>query len=636
VTRMSWKKLSRFSPRVALLLAVATAVPLAALLWVGWRALEQDRALENEQIRQQVERAADIVAAALQRAVAVSERRLAQGSKDWPAGAAAMTMSGETVQVWPMGRAAYLPVAPQLTELPGVPFAAGEAVEFRQRDLNGAAAIYRDLAGSNRREVRVGALLRLARCLRASGKQAEALPFYARLLEEDGLAFEGVPVSLVARQARCSLMEAMKQAEDLRREAAALGSDLQQGRWPLTRALAQLYAQDAERWGITSLPGQLERELLADGLSALWQRLSQAGSAGSGRESIDVGQEGTVVAIWNRSGDRVSALVVTPQFVSAQWLGAIDPVLKQQRVKLTLHNSSRGLSPGAVRRADETGLPWTVVVASSDPALERSRFQLRRRMLVTGFLILALLAISASYLMFRAISRELAAVRLQSDFVAAVSHEFRTPLTSLRQFTDMMREHKNLSDERRDLCYEAQARSTARLTRLVESLLDFGQMEGGARIYHFAPLDCGELVRRVVEEFQNETQSSGFQYRLAVRSSAEIDADGEALERALWNLLDNAVKYSGDNREIEVEVDGAGQEVTIAVRDRGLGIPAHEQAAVFRKFQRGGDAVKLGIKGTGIGLAMVDHIMKAHHGRVELQSDPGQGSTFRLILPARR
>ncbi len=634
--RMSWKEWSRFSPRVALLLTVATAVPLAALLWVGWRALEQDRALENEQIRQQVERAADIVTAALQRAVAASERRLAQGSKDWPDGAAAMTVSGETVQVWPMGRAAYLPVAPQLAELSGAPFAAGEVVEFRQRDLNGAAAIYRDLAGSNQRDVRVGALLRLARCLRASGKQSEALPFYARLLNEDSLAFEGVPVSLVARQARCSLMAALKQAEDLRREAAALGSDLQQGRWPLTRALAQLCAQDAARWGVTPLPGQPERELLADGLSALWQRLSQPGSAGSGRESIDVGQERTAVAIWNRSGDRASALIVTPQFVSAQWLGTIDPVVKEQRVKLTLHNSSRGLPPGAVRRADETGLPWTVVVASSDPALERGQFQLRRRMLVTGFLILALLAVGASYLMFRAISRELAAVRLQSDFVAAVSHEFRTPLTSLRQFTDMLCEHKNLSDERRDLCYEAQARSTARLTRLVESLLDFGQMEGGARIYHFAPVDCGELVRRVVEEFRNETESSGFQFRLAVHSSAEIDADGEALGRALWNLLDNAVKYSGDNREIEVEVDRFGQEVTIAVRDRGLGIPAHEQAAVFRKFQRGGEAVQLGIKGTGIGLAMIDHIVKAHQGRVELKSEPGQGSTFRLVLPVRR
>lgn len=633
---MSWRKWSHSSPRVALFIAATTAVTLAALFWVGWRVLEQDRAREDEQIRQRVERAADIAAAALQRAVTVSERHLAEGSKDWPDGAVAMTLLGETVQIWPRERVAYLPVAPQLPELSSAPFATAEAVEFGQRDLNRAAAIYRDLAGSDQRDVRVGALLRLARCLRASGKQAEALPFYARLLDEDGLAFEGVPVSLVARQARCSLMEALKQTEDLRREAAALGSDLQRGRWPLTRALAQLCAQDAERWGVTPLPGQPERELLADGLSALWQRLSQPGSPVSGRESMDLGQEGTAVAIWNRSGDSVSALVVTPRFVSAQWLGAIDSVLKEQRVQLTLHISPRGLPPGAVRRADETGLPWTVVVASSDPALERSQFQLHRRMLVTGFLILALLAAGAGYLMFRAISRELAAMRLQSDFVAAVSHEFRTPLTSLRQFTDMVRERKNLSDERRELCYEAQARSTARLTRLVESLLDFGRMEGGATIYHFAHVDCGELVRRVVEEFRNETQPSGFQFRLAVRSSAEIDADGEALGRALWNLLDNAVKYSGDNREIEVEVDGSGQEVTITVRDQGLGIPAHEQAAVFRKFQRGGEAVRLGIKGTGIGLAMVDHIVKAHHGRVELQSEPGRGSTFRIILPARR
>jgi signal transduction histidine kinase len=642
---------------VARLLALVTTVPLVALLWVCWRVLAQDRALEEQQIQQRVERATDIATAALQRAVETSERRLVEGNKDWPDGAVVMTARGDTVQIWPTGRVAYLPVAPQLPELPVAPFAAGEAVEFRQRDLNRAAAMYRDLASLNRPDVRAGALLRLARCLRGSGRQADALPVYARLVNEDGWAFEGMPVSLVARQARCSLMEALNQADDLRREAAALGSDLQRGRWPLTRAAAQLCAQDAAHWGVAPSPGQSERELLADGLRSLWQRLSQPGSAASGRESIAVGREETVVALWNRSGDRVSALVATPQFVSAQWLGAIDPVLREQRVKLKLHSGSRGLPPGAVRRADDIGLPWTLVVAGSDPEMERGQYRLRRRLLVSGFLILAVLIVIAGYLIFRATSREFAAARLQSDFVAAVSHEFRTPLTSLRQFTDMLREHKNLSDERRDVCYEAQARSAARLTRLVESLLDFGRMEGGARIYHFEPVDGSELVRRIVEEFRNEGQSSGFQFRLVkgrafaaevdprempgapaavAQDSAEIDADGEALGRALWNLLDNAVKYSGDSHEIEVEVGRVGPEVTIAVRDRGLGIPAYEQALIFRKFQRGDEAMRLGIKGTGIGLAMVSHIMKAHHGRVEVRSEPGQGSTFTLTLPVRR
>jgi two-component system phosphate regulon sensor histidine kinase PhoR len=200
----------------------------------------------------------------------------------------------------------------------------------------------------------------------------------------------------------------------------------------------------------------------------------------------------------------------------------------------------------------------------------------------------------------------------------------------------MLREHKTLSDERRELCYEAQARSAARLTRLVESLLDFGRMEGGARVYHLEPVDCARLVHRVLEEFRSEVQSSGFQFALSAQDNAEADADGEALGRAVWNLLDNALKYSGDSREIEVDVRRVGSEARIAVRDRGLGIPACEQVLIFRKFQRGDDAIRLGIKGTGIGLTMVDHIMKAHHGRVEVESEPGQGSTFTLVLPARR
>jgi len=621
---------------VARLLALVAVVPLVALFWVGWRILAQDRALEDQQIRQRVERGTDIATAALQRAVEASERRFLEGNKDWPDGAVVMTARGDAVQIWPKGRIAYLPVAPQLPELPLAPFAAGEALEFKQSDLVRAAAFYRDLASQNPPDVRAGALLRLARCLRGSGKQGEALSVYARLLDEDGWAFEGTPVSMVARQARCSLLDALKQADDLRREANALGSDLERGRWPLTRAAAQLCAQDAVRWGVAPSPGQSERDLLADGLHSLWQRLSRPGSAASGRESIAVGGGETVVAIWNRSGDRVSALVATPQFVSAQWLGAIDPVLREQKVTLKLHSGSGGLPPGSVRRADEIGLPWTLVAAASDPETERGQYRLRRRLLVTGFLILAVLIVIASYLIYRATSREFAAARLQSDFVAAVSHEFRTPLTSLRQFTDMLREHKDMSDERRDLCYEAQARSAARLTRLVESLLDFGRMEGGARIYHLEPVLGSELVRRVVEEFRNEAQSSGFQFRLEAQDSAEIEADAEALGRAVWNLLDNAVKYSGNSREIDVEVGRVGSDQTIAVRDLGLGIPAHEQALVFRKFQRGEEAMRLGIKGTGIGLAMVSHIMKAHHGRVEVRSEPGRGSTFTLILPVRR
>ena len=101
----------------------------------------------------------------------------------------------------------------------------------------------------------------------------------------------------------------------------------------------------------------------------------------------------------------------------------------------------------------------------------------------------------------------------------------------------------------------------------------------------------------------------------------------------MWNLLDNAAKYSPEGSEIAVKLATAGAEARIGVRDRGFGIPSSEQQRLFLKFQRGAQARRLGIKGTGIGLAMVDHIVRAHAGRVEVESAPGEGSTFTIVLP---
>ena len=116
-------------------------------------------------------------------------------------------------------------------------------------------------------------------------------------------------------------------------------------------------------------------------------------------------------------------------------------------------------------------------------------------------------------------------------------------------------------------------------------------------------------------------------------SEIHVRADREALSRAVWNLLDNAVKYSPECRTVWVEVERIHDRVSIAVRDRGLGIPLHEQPGIFEKFVRGADSKALQIKGTGIGLAMVRQIMQAHGGEILLASEPGQGSRFTILLP---
>ena len=168
----------------------------------------------------------------------------------------------------------------------------------------------------------------------------------------------------------------------------------------------------------------------------------------------------------------------------------------------------------------------------------------------------------------------------------------------------------------------------------MESLLDFGRMEAGARPYRLEPLDVGPLVQNVVDEFREETRPEGFVIECNIPAGgAMIRGDREALAQALWNLLDNAVKYSGDCRTVCVEVE-TGSRVSIRVRDHGFGIPPSEQGRILRKFSRGSGAMEHGIKGTGIGLAMVKHIVDAHGGEILIDSEPGKGSTFTIRLPA--
>jgi signal transduction histidine kinase len=334
-------------------------------------------------------------------------------------------------------------------------------------------------------------------------------------------------------------------------------------------------------------------------------------------------------------------LIADERFVDAEWMPAVSVILESGKIAISLHtdlvaDSSRGLLDGPPQRfrsSADSGLPWNVTVTSLDPAPEETDFAARRRLLIAGMALLVLMASAASYFVVRAITREIAVARLQSDFVAAVSHEFRTPLTSLRQFTEMLQDSPALDDERRRVAYAAQARAAHRLTRLVESLLDFGRMEAGTHPYVFAPCDCVALVRAIVDDVREEAARSGHSIEVEAPQTLTCAFDEEALGRAFRNVLENAVKYSPDASGVHVGVETRGDTVAISVTDRGIGIPAAERTAVFTRFHRGAEARIRGIKGTGIGLALVDEIVRAHKGRVEVISEVGQGSTFTLVLP---
>jgi signal transduction histidine kinase len=292
-----------------------------------------------------------------------------------------------------------------------------------------------------------------------------------------------------------------------------------------------------------------------------------------------------------------------------------------------------------VRSSADTGLPWVLHVATADLSADLAQLSARRRFVLAGFGLTAALIAIAAYMTYRAVARELDVARLQSDFVSAVSHEFRTPLATLRQLSELLADGRVQTEERRNLYYEDLRHESERLHRLVENLLDFGRMEAGRREYCFEEVDVPAFVDRVATEFGQEASGRG--YRVEVRAEGHLPdivvrADQEALARALWNLLDNAVKYSPDARVVRVDVRGEGDSVLIGVRDEGLGIAPDDQRRIFDKFVRGTSATTAGIKGTGLGLAMVRRIVTAHGGEVRVASELGRGSTFTIVLPGFR
>jgi signal transduction histidine kinase len=590
-------------------------LPAAAVVWLGTRLVAQDRELEARQLEERRNSAADRAVAELEQALSASERRLQshdmlRDSDD----AVMLSIRGARVEAQPAQRLLYYP---QALSAPGPTdvFTAAETLEFRDGDYSRAAAAFRELAASRSPHVRAGALLRLARNLRRLNRRDEAKTVYRELSRIEGVTLDGVPADLLARRALLDL------GSDTPSQKDALAGDLLAGRWRLDRATFFAYLGDH--------PVPPEREALAE--AAAW--VAQVAEA-SGRRALTI--SGTpILVLWQTGSGLRSALAAGPRFQAREWFDALEP-----SIALALPNGTAvfgALQPDAAaarRPAVETGLPWTVVASTPAGAADALGFARRRATLLWGLALLIGLVFAGGWFTLRAVSRELALARLQSDFVSSVSHEFRTPLTSMRQFTHLLVEDDNLPGEKRRSFYRAQERATERLHRLVETLLDFGRMEAGRHPYQRVRLPVAPLVRGVVEDFRREATPLGFTIEASIREDAgEIDADADAIARALWNLMDNAVKYSGDSRTVWVDVQRESGSVAIRVRDRGLGIPVDEHGTIFQKFVRGREVRARSVRGTGIGLAMVRHIVDGHHGTITLESAPGHGSAFTLFVP---
>jgi signal transduction histidine kinase len=237
-------------------------------------------------------------------------------------------------------------------------------------------------------------------------------------------------------------------------------------------------------------------------------------------------------------------------------------------------------------------------------------------------------------LVYSNVRREMHLSHLKSDFVANVSHELKTPLALIRLFAETLELGRVPSEEKARQYYRVINKESQRLTQLINNILDFSRIEAGRKEYRFAPTDVGRIVSEVVDAYRFQIEQQGFALDVRIADDLpEVEADKEALGQALLNLVNNAIKYSRDDKYLGLDVRREGNRVLVSVADRGIGVAKSEQRKIFEKFYRAEDSLVHETKGSGLGLPLVRHIMEAHGGQVEVESVPGKGSTFTLVLP---
>ena len=277
---------------------------------------------------------------------------------------------------------------------------------------------------------------------------------------------------------------------------------------------------------------------------------------------------------------------------------------------------------------------WTLGLGSRGTTSEqwaRTNFLLNLSLTVA----LAVVLLGGITFMLRTASREVRLSRMKSEFVSNVSHELRTPLASIRVFGEFLRLGRVQDADKSRRYGEYIENESRRLTQLINNILDFSKIESGAKRYELEPTDLDEIVRESIQTWAVGLKHRGVQLRYEPPAAAisEVVADGEAIRQALANLVDNAVKYSGDGKEIVVSLRRDQDRLDLSVRDVGIGISRSEQQKIFERFHRVGTGLVHDVNGSGLGLSIVQHIVLAHGGEILVDSEPGRGSTFSIRLP---
>ena len=573
--------------------------------------------------------------------------------------------------------------------LSGVPsdLEPGRALELRDGNYGGALTAYRAVfsAASDPR-LRGEALSAIARVQAKSGSLGEAVDSYRSLLRDFGSLrmVGGMPFGIVARLELASSLFAVSDTLAAAQTWVDLYRGLLRAEWPLTPAEFDFFTGSVRASVEEGLPGhvtsgalaayrdtllalaeeeaasrsvtgehlafeqqvsQMLPERLAAAPNARWRRVTlEAGNRTyhvSVQEPVDrAGVEGA--GSWGVLLDRETLIggLLRPAIEEHAATGVASWIVRGRNGELLLASGASPSEASPEGPATVTAglasdfLGWTLELRQPDARLVETLLTSRRGVYFYAFLLLTGILTFGLTLTARSVTHQLELARMKSDFVSTVSHEFKSPLTAIRQLAEMLQSGRVVSEEKRSRYYDVLLEQSERLSVLVDNVLDLARMDEGRYELERATVDVGDLLEEIVERAEHRVRHEGFTIRSEIEHPApSLTLDAAAVTQATTNMIDNGVKYSGDSREIVVRGFSRNGHFVIAVQDFGVGLDDDEAARVFERFYRGGSELTRTVKGTGLGLALVKQIAEAHGGSVAVESTPGSGSTFSIRLP---
>jgi len=558
----------------------------------------------------------------------------------------------------------------------------GQQYEFQQQRYQEALTSYQQtFTQVSNHQAKGEALNAIARVQKKSNIFPDAIKSYKTIAQDYGdiTMSNGIPSGLVAQLELGDLFRAIDDTRSAVETFIRLYRELIQGRWTLEKSQYEFFTQQIEesvdeifsqdesilsyQSSFKTLKSEQERlkesteRLLAYHENAapnLLARVSQKmGNTGKvlRRYTLDIGGHTYFVSILGEreeNGKQVAGmwgLLLNSEQLKTHLL---QPILQQQvspknirwiirdRDGVEILKSDISAPAPMTARTNFIGNfpPWSLEFYQQKPPLFETLLTSRRGIYLYMFILLAGILIFGLTLTIRIVSHEFELGKMKSDFVSTVSHEFKSPLTSIRQLSEMLQTGRVPSEERRQRYYDVLLEQSERLSLLIDNILDFAKMEEGKKEFEFETVEMGPLLEDLVSTIQQQVRHEGFTVEVEFdKSLPPIQADRAAIIQAITNLIDNGIKYSAGAKKVCVCGFTENQYLVIAVQDFGVGIKPEEIDKVFERFYRGGDELTRTVKGSGLGLTLVKQIVQAHHGTVHVESEPGRGSTFSIRLP---